>query len=454
MNAMDLPEIDLGRDALRAVLDCLPDPALLMTPDHHIVSVNRAFARAFGNGGGAVGRRCHEVLHHRQRPCDLAGEECPVADTATTGQPAHSLHVHHGSDGEEHHHVRVLPIGPPDRPPEGYLEVIQRCEGASVSPRTDRLVGRSPSFNRMLGLLYRVAATRLPVLICGEPGTEKERVARVLHDLGERRDGPFVAVHCAGLDEARLERELFGPGNGAPSEWSGRSGSDGTAAAVAAVDTARGGTLFLDEIGDLPRMAQVRLLRLLRLSEDARDRAGRSAPFQLTCSSHQDLGRRVQDGSFRADLYHRIGAFPVRVPPLRERREDLPLLIDSLLGPVCAPRSVTLHPDTLAVLEAYPFPGNVHELRHLLERACLLADGDTILPRHLPDECRLHAPHPAALAPSAEIVPLAEMETRYLSWAAATFQGDNASLARRLGVAERTLYRKLRQLRREPEPTA
>jgi len=436
MNAMDLPEIDLGRDALRAVLDCLPDPALLMTPDHRILSVNRAYTRTFGNGRAVLGRPCYEVLHHRRRPCEHDGEECPVTDTAATGQPACAVHVHHGAAGEEHHHVRVLPIGSEHGDPTGYLELLQRCDGASVSPRSDRLIGRSPAFNRMLGLLYRVAASRLPTLVCGEPGTEKERVARVLHGIGRQRSGPFIAVHCSGLDESQLARELFGAADGA-------------------VATAQGGTLFLDEIGDLPAQAQLRLLRLLRSAhrpEERTDHDGAPEPFQLVCSSHRDLAHLVEEGTFRADLYHRIGAFPVRVPPLRERREDLPLLIDNVLRTIRGERAVTLHPDTLALLDAYPFPGNLHELRHLLERACLMADGDTILPRHLPEECRLHAPHPATLVPQGEIVPLEEMETRYLSWAAASFDGDNASLARKLGIAERTLYRKLRQLRTPAGP--
>jgi DNA-binding NtrC family response regulator len=435
MNAMDLPEIDLGRDALRAVLDCLPDPALLMTPNHRILSVNRAYTRTFGNGRAVLGRPCYEVLHHRRRPCAQDGEECPVTDTAATGQPSCAVHVHHGAAGEEHHHVRVLPIGGEHGDPTGYLELVQRCEGASVSPRSDRLIGRSPAFNRMLGLLYRVAASRLPILLCGEPGTEKERVARVLHGIDGHRRGSFVAVHCSGLDEARFEHELFG------------AGGDG-----GAVGAAQGGTLFLGEVGDLPAQAQLQLVRLLRRFDDPEPRDGATEPFQLVCSSHRDLAHQVEEGSFRADLHHRIGSFPVRVPPLRERREDLPLLIGSLLQAIRGERALTLHPDTRALLDAYPFPGNLHELRHLLERACLMADGDTLLPRHLPEECRLHAPQPATLVPRGEIVPLEEMETRYLSWAAASFDGDNASLARKLGIAERTLYRKLRRLRTPSDP--
>jgi DNA-binding NtrC family response regulator len=154
----------------------------------------------------------------------------------------------------------------------------------------------------------------------------------------------------------------------------------------------------------------------------------------------------VEDGTFRRDLFHRLSAFPIRLPPLRERREDVPLLIESAAGRLGGGDLSRFHPDTLAALHAYPFPGNVRELQNVVARGCLLAGAGTVLPEHLPDEVLAAAGGGAAQARPNEIVTLAEAERRYLRWALAIYRGDRRELARRLGLTERTFYRKTHEL--------
>jgi DNA-binding NtrC family response regulator len=206
--------------------------------------------------------------------------------------------------------------------------------------------------------------------------------------------------------------------------------------------------LFLDEVGDIPLALQVKLLRLIETRTFRRvgGTEPRRSDFLLICATHRDLGHMAAEGAFRRDLYHRISAFPIPLPALRERREDLPLLVESIAGRLERGAAARFHADTLAALDSYAFPGNVRELQNVVERALLLAQDGVVLPEHLPDEVLLEARAGPAQSRPAEIVSLAEAERRYLRWALATFAGDRRELARRLGLSERTFYRKLRGL--------
>jgi len=431
------------------VLECISAPAILLDGNYRILSANRRYCREFAQQRSIVGRRCYEIAHDRTSPCERNGETCPLRTCWRTGQPARSLHVHHGPEGESHREITVYPVPRDDHESPAFLEIVRGCAIASASPDRDRLVGRSQAFNDMLALVQRVARSDTPVLLLGESGTGKELVAAAVHEQSARGGGPLVPVDCSGLNEALFESELFGHERGAFTGAYSRK--------LGLVEAAAGGTLFLDEVGDIPLSLQVKLLRLVETGMFRR--VGGVDPiranFRLVCATHRDLAAMVETGEFRSDLYYRISAFPIRVPPLRERHGDIPLLARSLLRRIDPTRAWDLAPETLDLFECYPFPGNVRELLHVLERACVLAEGDTILPEHLPDECvpgrGEHLPHPAFR----DVVPLRELEDEYLRWASEHFDGDNASLAERLGVGERTLYRKLRRVRDRfdaPEP--
>ena len=303
-------------------------------------------------------------------------------------------------------------------------------------------VGRSNAFSDMLELIQRGARSEVPILLLGESGTGKELAARAIHDASLRSKGAFVPVECSGLGEALFESELFGHARG--------SFTGAHARKPGLVEAATGGTLFLDEIGDVPLSLQVKLLRVLEsgMYRPVGDIEARSADFRLVCATHRDIDCMVAEGSFRRDLYFRINTFPIAMPPLRERTEDIPILCDTLL----ANSAKRLSDEALRLLQRHDFPGNIRELRNIVERAVLLTDGVLIEPKHLPaylGGARTSAPataEPTSGWPWGEaLLPLEEVEHRYLRWVYETHPGDRKALAERLGVSERTLYRKLRQ---------
>ena len=302
------------------------------------------------------------------------------------------------------------------------------------------LVGRSTAFQRMLSLMNRVAPSEASVLLLGESGTGKELVAQALHRASARQSGPMVVVDCASLPESLFEAELFGHERGA---FTGAS-----AARRGLVESASGGTLFLDEVGDIPLGMQVKLLRLLESGTYRRVGSSdlRHADIRLVSATHRDLPQRVRDGLFRQDLYFRIATFPIRLPSLRERRADVPLLAGSMLARLAGARAIRLTDAAMVRLSTHDFPGNIRELRNLLERALLLTDGDVISAETLDAALALES-EPAVLtqpvAPRSR--PRAWSDEDLLRHAAA-HHGSRRELAQQLGISERSLYRKLRSL--------
>jgi transcriptional regulator with PAS, ATPase and Fis domain len=271
--------------------------------------------------------------------------------------------------------------------------------------------------------------------LLGESGTGKELVAQAIHQQSGREHGPFVVVECSGLTETLFESELFGYEKGAFTGASQRK--------IGLVESASGGTLFLDEVGDIPLSLQVKLLRLLETGTFRRVGGVETlrADFRLIAATHRDLKVMVERGSFRRDLYYRLSVFPIHLPALRERREDIALLAETLLTRLAPGRAYTLSAAARARLQAYDYPGNIRELRNILERAMLMADGDTLQPEHLPPELAGEAQ--VGMPDEEAIVPLETAELRYLQWALARHGSDRKSLAEQLGISERTLYRKL-----------
>jgi two-component system, NtrC family, response regulator HydG len=292
------------------------------------------------------------------------------------------------------------------------------------------MVGHSVSFTKMLDLINRVAPAMTPVLLLGESGTGKELAAQAVHDLSPRSKKPFVPVDCSGMTESLFESELFGYEKGAFTGAGQRK--------TGLVEAAAGGTLFLDELGDIPLHLQVKLLRLLETGTYRRVGGVDilRADFRLVCATHRNLAEMVETGAFRRDLFYRLSTFPIKLPALRERREDLSLLVEYLLSRLAPERPLHLDAASQTQLMQYDFPGNIRELKNLLERALLMADGDVL-------QLDLVPPTVAAEILPGELLSLAEVEQRYVRTALKQLGGDRKALAGQLGISERTLYRKL-----------
>jgi two-component system response regulator HydG len=307
----------------------------------------------------------------------------------------------------------------------------------------DRLVGRSEGMRQVVQLATRLAAAPSPVLVVGETGTGKELVARALHSEGPRASGPFVAVNCAALPESLLESELFGHARGA---FTGAS-----QARRGLFVEADAGTLLLDEIGDMPLALQPKLLRVLETGEvrPVGSDVTRTTDVRIVAATHRDLARLVRDGKFREDLYFRICVVPIQIPPLRERREDIPLLVEHFIAksrarfPTAIVRSFS--PAALQALIEHPWPGNVRELENVVERWVVsgstaevqLADVKHSLRE---DETR----HPLARAES-ELWSLDVLEQKYIGWVLERVGGNKTRAAELLGIDPSTLYRRARR---------
>lgn len=312
------------------------------------------------------------------------------------------------------------------------------------------LIGRSSEMERVYRILSKVAHTNHPVLILGESGTGKEVVARTIHYNGPNATHPFIPVDCGSLVPTLIESELFGYVKGA---FTGANRSkEGLLA------TAEGGTVFLDEIGELPLDLQAKLLRALQEKEIRPVGSNLRVPIhvRILAATNRDLAAMVEQGKFRKDLYFRLNVVNVKIPSLRERRQDVALLAAHFLERRRRETGVlyTLSDDVLRVLGAYDWPGNVRELENTIERACALSSGPVL---HLGDmptqiqEYRLQAQHSAEFAPTEEtsadvgILTIAEMEKLAILNTLRQLNGDKLTAARLLGIGKTTLYRKLKE---------
>jgi DNA-binding NtrC family response regulator len=308
------------------------------------------------------------------------------------------------------------------------------------------LIGRTAPMRRLLDAIARVAPTRANVLISGETGTGKELVARAVHELSDRAGGPFVAVNCSALPETLLEAELFGHEKG--------SFTGAVQSRRGLIEEASGGTLFLDEVGTLNEDVQIKLLRVLQDRQVQRigGRSHAHVDFRLVSATNTDLWEMVRKGTFREDLYYRLHVFPVRVPPLRERREDIPLLASFFAQRFSKenglePPRLTAH--TLSHMMSYDWPGNVRELENYIERSVILYSGGQALP--------FDPPHLDEGTQEAELLRRADgeewtldrLEREHILGVLDRVHWQQAVAARVLGVNRRTIYRKLRRYRDE-----
>ncbi len=419
---------------LISFLESLSEPHILCDREYRIIAANEAYRANWLNQQDVVGRKCYEVSHRYDVPCDQAGGTCPLQRSLRSGQRERVLHLHHTPRGEVFENIELSPIRDAGGEIAYYIEKLEPMPGGRSLAHAQGLIGRSPAFMAMMELVARVAPAEAAVLLQGESGTGKELVANAIHQMSKRSEQPFVAVDCSGLAETLFESELFGHERGA---FTGA-----TARKTGLVEAAAGGTLFLDEVGDIPLSIQVKLLRLLETGTYRRVGSPelRKAEIRIVSATHRPLEEMVADGRFRQDLFYRLNIFPIHLPPLRERGSDIELLAEALLSRVSGGRKLRFSSEARAWLAAYRFPGNVRELRNLLERACLLCDGDEIQGSHLP-RLGQEIPPPAMAGEEMARPP----QTEDFSALVQQFTGSRKALARQLGMSERTLYRRLKE---------
>ncbi len=307
-----------------------------------------------------------------------------------------------------------------------------------VTDDASGLVARSEAFAQVVEQARRVAAVDATVLLLGESGSGKERIARLVHESSPRQGGPFVAINCAAMPEALLESELFGHARG--------SFTGATADRAGLFEAAKGGTLLLDEVGELPAAMQAKLLRVLQEREVRRVGENKTRPIdvRVVAATHRHLAGEVREGRFREDLYYRLRVVELRVPPLRERVEDIVPLARAALADVAARAKLPareLSAEVSRRLVEYPWPGNVRELINAMERAAVLASGRRLELTDLPEE----VVRPLVRAPQAAGQTLADAERDFILSTLKAEGGNRARTAQRLAIGQATLFRKLKQ---------
>jgi PAS domain S-box-containing protein len=435
-----------------AILESISDGVFTVDLDWRITSFNRAAEQITGVArADAIGRPCADVFRS-----SMCGADCALRQTLKSGRPligksgyiidadGNRIPISISTAVFRHADGRVVGGAETFRDLSLIEALRQELEGRF---RVGDLVSRSPLMQRLLEVLPAIAASPSTVLILGETGTGKELVARTIHDLSPRRQGPFIAVNCAALPDTLLESELFGYKAGA---FTGANRDKPGRFALA-----KGGTLFLDEIGDISPAMQVRLLRVLqeRVYEPLGSTRSEVAEARVIVATNKDLADQTRSGAFREDLYYRVNVVRVELPPLRRRKEDIPLLARQLIERFnrLQGRSVQgIAAEALSLLMAYAWPGNVRELENVIERAFILCHEGFIEIAHFPEELTGHGA--SRVLPSGNRTAHDMLDAQGIH-AALERNGDNrTAAARELGIHKTTLFRRMKKLG-IPRPT-
>ena len=443
---------------LNTVLEKLEEGVLFLDEQRNIVAINQAATQMIGRKqGDVVGMSCPSVFPGTPcaQTCEESGKCSLMVGAAKENKlvqdivaarpdgvlvPLHMWATALTADKSRTHCAVVL---------RNRTREVQLEDTASRRLRMGNLVGHSNAMRVLFSEILLAASSDANVLLTGETGAGKELVAQAIHDNSGRAKKPYLQVHCTALPENLLEAELFGHSKGA---FTGA-----TTDRPGRFEAADGGTLLLDEIGEVPLGTQVKLLRVLQEKEVVRlgENHSRKVNVRIIAATHRDLSAMVKNGEFRSDLYYRLRVLPLRVPSLRERREDIPLLASTILSGLTRHykrEDVTLSMQATDLLLSYDWPGNVRELVNALEYALVHADGATILPRHFPAELRDAIPTPIVSEGKGDALltryyrgSAAEREKELILAALAEAGGNKSTAAEKLGMSRTTLWKRLKQ---------
>ena len=437
---------------LKNMFEAIPCGVLIVDRDRRIRAVNNTIEQTFGaTKADVINRRGGDIfkcINASKTPegCGFAEEcrDCQVRKTALEAIAGKKLRRNKGNlhiyiNGRASNMEFLISAAPFDHDGERLaiiiLEDITELNSLRRRLKAEQsfagIIGRNIGMNALFQTIRDVTDVNVPVLILGESGTGKELVASAIHSEGPRADKPFVPVNCAALPEGILESELFGHVKGAFTgairDKRGR------------FELAHGGTMFLDEVGDLPKTVQAKLLRVLQEGRFERvgDEKSISVDVRIISASNRDLKREVKKGNFRDDLYYRLNVVPIHLPPLRKRKDDIPLLVNHFLGNniVEGIKSEGLSKEALALMMEYPWPGNVRELQSAIRFALVKSRGEIIQPDDLPMELRDWVNTKPRRGPSRKL------NRESVRAAMEKSGGNKAKAARILGVGRATLYR-------------
>lgn len=427
------------------ILQSISEGVFTIDQQWRVTSFNRAAERITGlRRDEVLGRTCREVLQSGKCP-----DKCVLHNTLTTGVPAANelMHITNASGQRLPVSVCTAVLRDADGHTIGGVQTFQdlsfveelRCEADQQNTCVD-IIGRSPAIGKLFALLPPIAKSDSTVLIEGASGTGKELFARAIHVLSDRRDQQFVAVNCGALPDTLLESELFGYKAGAFTD--ARHDKPGRFA------RAEGGTILLDEIGDISPAMQARLLRVLqeRVYEPLGSVTSVKANVRVIAATNKDLRALVSAGRFRDDLFYRLNVIRLRLPELRERRQDIPLLAERFISKFNRLRNrkiVGLSEAALAVLMRHDFPGNVRELENIIEHAFVLCTNGLIQVAHLPPE--LVGEEPSSSGDGSAMT-LKDLEAIHIADAVRRHHGNRNAAAEELGIDPSTLFRKVKSL--------
>jgi transcriptional regulator with PAS, ATPase and Fis domain len=422
---------------VQSMINAIDKPAIFITPDYVIHAVNQAYLETYDTQVILGQSKCHQISHHSNEPCDKHGEECPLQQCQSTARAANAVHIHSTAHGKSYCDILMKPIKDNSGKVLGYLEVLDAIDYASTESKKGTMVGQSAPFKQMLNRINRASQSSIAVLLQGETGAGKELVAKAVHQASSRNDKPFVVIECTGLSENLFESYEKGAFTGATTSKKGL------------IEIAHGGTVFFDEIGDVPMNMQVKLLRLLE-TQCYRAVGGlkqKRSDFRLVSASHKNLLDLVEKGEFRRDLYYRIAGFPIYLPSLRERLDDIPGLVNHFIK-YSEYKHKRFSANALNLLSHYAYPGNIRELKNIIEQSALIANEDIIHSSDLPESVQPNhtsTDKKNTLKTATELMSLDDVEYAYLSQVCQQFQGSPAELAIKLNISVRTLYRKLQR---------
>jgi len=445
---------------LASLVNSHEKPFVVIDKDYRILAVNEAYELEYGTSSDeAVGKMCYQVSHGNQHPCSDEGEDCPHDQVFNNGKAKVCAHIHCDAD-HRMHHVKVSAFPLQGSNNELFLgECIEKISSMDAHlPGGERMVGDSAEFIACVNQLNIAASSDAPVLLLGETGTGKELAAEFIHQHSSRSKEPFQIIDSTVFTESLFESEMFGHASGA------YTGSVGEKQGL--FELADGGTIFLDEIGDLPASQQAKLLRVLESGEYRRvgGKKTRKVNVRIICATNRHLWESVTAGEFREDLYYRIACLNIRLPSLRDRIDDVPVLAKNLLDGINRSMHSSYHllPEACEHLKSYQYPGNVRELRNILFIAATRSHNRNIdaalidnVIHNLPNcvgyhetvsNIAEHAAVAASPAKKAEQLSLKDLEAQHITELLDQFHGNRKKAADALGISERTIYRKLKDL--------